>query len=80
MIESTTSVVASGSSGAACGTTGPYFCSTHTDLVLFFEKGKTFSNCPISKSRKGHSTTWSMMNDTQAKPISTVDSLSSTAL
>ena len=79
MIETTTSVTASGSSGAGCSMTGPYYCTTHTDTVLFFEKGKTFSNCPISKSKKGHSATLSMMNDSKAVSISTADSLAVSA-
>ena len=79
-IETTTAVTASGSSGGACNVTAPYFCNTHTDTVLFFRKGKTFSNCPISRSKKGHTTTWSAMSDAQAKDISTIDTLDSTAL
>ena len=79
-IETTTAVTASSSSGGTCSTPGPYLCTTHTDTVLFFDKGQTFSNCPISRSKKGHSTTWTVMNDAAAKDISTVDKLDSTAL
>lgn len=78
MIEETSSkVTAGGSSGQTCGTAGPYMCSTHTDTVLFVRDGKAFPNCPISKNKKGHSTTWVMSSDGATKPPSSVDQLDS---
>ena len=66
MIETTTSISANGSSGATCNVTGPYFCGSHPTVVLFVSKGAKFPNCPESKSKKGHTTTWSVMNDATA--------------
>jgi hypothetical protein len=80
MIESSTPVNSSGASGATCSASGPYYCTSHPDTMLFVRKTQTFPNCPISRNRKGHSTTWSAETDAQAMPISTVDNLDSTAL
>ena len=82
MLDTSTSINASGLSGGTCAISGPYFCTTHPDTTLFVRKTQTFPNCPISRNKKGHSTTWSAMNDAsaQAHPITTIDDLDSTAV
>lgn len=80
MIETSTSISVSGSSGGTCTTSGPYYCTTHPDTFLFLRKEQKFPNCPISRNKKGHSTTWSSVGEAQAKPISSVDNLETTAV
>jgi hypothetical protein len=80
MTETSSRIIAGGSSGQTCGTAGPYTCSTHTDTVLFVRDGKAFPNCPVSKSKKGHSTTWVLSNEEITKPPSSKDTLDSVAL
>ena len=75
MLETSTKLTGGGASGSACNIPGPYMCSTHTDLVLFVRDGTLFPNCPIAKTRKGHSTTWSMASDGTTKPPSSADTL-----
>jgi hypothetical protein len=80
MIEEFSSkITVSGSSGATCGASAPYSCSTHTDTVLWVRKGAKFPNCPVSKSKKGHTTTWYTTSETTPPP-SSVDQLDSVAL
>jgi hypothetical protein len=80
MAETSTSISASGQSGGTCAKSGPYFCGNHTDTLIFVSNGQKFPNCPISRNKKGHSTTWSAMGEAQAVPISTVDNLDSVAI
>lgn len=80
MTETSLKVTAGGSSGQTCATAGPYTCSTHTDTVLFVRDGKIFPNCPISRNKKGHATTWVMSNETTTKPPASVDQLDQVAL
>lgn len=77
--ESSSKVTAGGSSGGTCTVTGPYMCDIHTDTVLWIKKGQKFPNCPISRSKKGHTTTWSSTSESTPPP-SSVDQLDSTAL
>ena len=80
MIEEFSSkVTLGGSSGGTCSASGPYVCGTHTDTVLWVRKGSTFPNCPVSRSKKGHSTTWSSTSESTLPP-SSVDQLDSVAL
>jgi hypothetical protein len=72
-------VITGGSSGGTCNASGPYVCGSHGDTVLWVRKGAKFPNCPVSKSKKGHSTTWSSTSETTPPP-SSIDQLDSTAL
>ena len=80
MAETGTSVTVSGSSGANCTKAGPYMCSTHTDTVLFVRDGKAFPNCPVSRNKKGHSTTWKMAAEGMTLAPSPIDNLETVAL
>jgi hypothetical protein len=56
-IQSSRDVKASGATGTLCPRSGPYKCSSHPDIVVFFSKGATFTVCP---SRE-HATNWTMV-------------------
>jgi len=77
--ETSSKLTAGGPSGGTCTASAPYACSTHTDTVLWVRQGAKFPNCPVSRSKKGHSTTWSSSSETNPPP-SSVDQLDSVAL
>jgi hypothetical protein len=80
MTESSARVISGGSSGSTCNASGPYMCGTHTDTVLYVKRNQKYPNCPISKNRKGHSTTWSATSEGTTQPPSSVDNLDAVAL
>jgi hypothetical protein len=51
-----TAVQATGATGTICQRSGPYRCNSHTQLVVYIQKGDKFPTCPVNR---GHSTTWS---------------------
>ena len=58
---SATSVQASGTTGGTCQVTGPYKCSSHGSIVIFFKRGQKFTACPSANSSSGHNATWVMV-------------------
>ena len=78
--ETSTKVTGGGASGATCNASAPYTCNTHTDTVLFVRKGQKYPNCPISRSKKGHTTTWIASNEEVTKAPSPIDQLDSVAI
>jgi hypothetical protein len=60
----------SGSTGTVCQYSGPYKCNTHPDMIVSFQRGQSFTVCPMSvetsKAGAGHSTTWAMVRETDA--------------
>lgn len=63
MSQSATSVTATGQTGSVVQTSGPYKCNSHTSTIVFFAKGEKFPACPNANSTRGHTTSWSMVND-----------------
>jgi hypothetical protein len=55
---SATSVQTTGITNGTCQTSGPYKCSSHSNIVMFFKSGQKFTACPSANSSSGHSTTW----------------------
>ena len=58
----TATISATGQTGATVQVSGPYKCTSHTSVVLFFKSGDKFTACPSSSSRSGHSTTWTLVS------------------
>jgi hypothetical protein len=56
-IQNSRDVNASGITGTLCTKTGPYKCSNHPEIIVFFRKGTTFTVCPARE----HSTNWLMV-------------------
>jgi hypothetical protein len=56
-IQNSKDVKASGITGTVCPRTGPYKCSSHPEIIVFFRRGDTFTVCP---SRE-HSASWLMV-------------------
>lgn len=55
---SATSVQTSGTTNGTVQTSGPYKCSSHSDIVMFFKSGQKFPACPSATSTSGHAATW----------------------
>ena len=59
----------SGSTGTVCQYSGPYKCSTHPDIIVSFQRGQSFSACPVAvdlrkaETGAGHSTSWEMVRE-----------------
>jgi hypothetical protein len=68
--EGTMDRAGSGGTSAVCQYSGPYKCSTHPDTIVVFQKGQSFTVCPMSTDSKkagaGHPTTWAMVRETDA--------------
>ena len=62
MAESSSTITASGSSGTACGRTGPYKPSRHSTVIVFFQRGQAFTSDPVD----GLSTSWALVNTSLA--------------
>lgn len=62
MIVQTKEVVASGSTGAIVQKSGPYKCTSHVDIIVFFKSGDKFSVCPA----KNHNTSWATVRESDA--------------
>lgn len=68
--EVTKDVGGSGGTDGICQYSGPYKCSTHTEIIVSFQKGQKFHPCPVppetSKTAAGHVTTWVMVREADA--------------
>ncbi len=56
-IQKSKDVQANGITGTVCPRTGPYKCSNHPEIVVFFKRGNTFTACPARE----HAASWVMV-------------------
>jgi hypothetical protein len=64
-----TGISATGQTGGTCQASGPYKCTTHPSVVMFFKSGDKFTACPSSSSRSGHETTWTLLIGDRSVPL-----------
>jgi len=63
IVDTQTTVEASGQTNGACSTSGPYKSSTTPSVTIFMKKGEPFPLAPKSGSTTGQPATWTLVTE-----------------